>query len=103
MAVSSGGMYQTKLNTDDLQSADDYDGVAAYCKAKRATVDVMEQWAKRPPPNGTGMQGPGDAARSPGPLQALGLLARLAAGSAAPPPPPPHTQPPQGKEGGAGR
>eukprot|EP00667_Euglena_gracilis_P014816 EG_transcript_15365 len=43
VAVSSGGMYQTALDVDDLQNMK-YDGVKAYCKAKRGQVALIERW-----------------------------------------------------------
>ena len=50
IVVSSGGMYAEKLDLDSVQmAADDYDGVRAYARAKRAQVTLTEQWARRFP------------------------------------------------------
>ncbi|MFW5741055.1 MAG: SDR family NAD(P)-dependent oxidoreductase [Myxococcota bacterium] len=46
ITVTSGGMYTTALDVDDLQSArGDYDGVMAYARCKRAQVMLTELWA----------------------------------------------------------
>ncbi|MEZ4328250.1 MAG: SDR family NAD(P)-dependent oxidoreductase [Polyangiales bacterium] len=46
--VSSGGMYGEPLRVDRLEmSADRYDGVAAYARAKRAQVTLAELYAER--------------------------------------------------------
>ena len=48
IVVSSGGMYAEKLDLDTVQmSADGYDGVRAYARAKRAQVALNQQWAAR--------------------------------------------------------
>ena len=48
VVVSSGGMYAEKLDLASLHmSADSYDGVRAYARAKRAQVTMNEQWATR--------------------------------------------------------
>lgn len=61
VTVSSGGMYTEKLEPAAIQmTATDYDGVAAYAKAKRAQVALNEAWAARYP------QGPTFAAMHPG-------------------------------------
>lgn len=61
VTVSSGGMYTEKLEPAAVQmEATDYDGVAAYAKAKRAQVALNEAWAARYP------QGPTFAAMHPG-------------------------------------
>lgn len=44
--VSSGGMYLSGLNLDDLQSAKgNYDGSRAYAQAKRGLMVLTETWA----------------------------------------------------------
>lgn len=47
--VASGGMYTAQLSVDalDAPGAQDFDGVAAYARAKRAAVVLAEQWATR--------------------------------------------------------
>ena len=55
IVVSSGGMYAERLAADRVEfGPDDYDGVRAYARAKRAQVALNEQWADRlpdgPPP-----------------------------------------------------
>ena len=43
--MSSGGMYSQRLDVADLQPhADDYDGVKAYARAKRAQVELTRLW-----------------------------------------------------------
>ena len=50
IVVSSGGMYAEKLDLASVQmAADNYDGVRAYARAKRAQVTLTEQWARRFP------------------------------------------------------
>lgn len=49
--VSSGGMYSERLDVDALEmTADCYDGVKAYARAKRAQVVLAREWAKRVAP-----------------------------------------------------
>lgn len=61
IAVSSGGMYSQGLRLDGMQmSADEYDGVTAYARAKRAQVALNGEWARRYP------DGPTFAAMHPG-------------------------------------
>jgi NAD(P)-dependent dehydrogenase (short-subunit alcohol dehydrogenase family) len=44
--VSSGGMYLSGIDVDDLQNAEGaYDGSMAYARAKRGLVILTEQWA----------------------------------------------------------
>jgi dehydrogenase/reductase SDR family member 12 len=48
--VTSGGMYTTALDLDalvDPPTGDDFDGVKAYARAKRAQVVLTGQWAER--------------------------------------------------------
>lgn len=47
--MSSGGMYNVPLKTDELnvRDADKYDGVLAYAYQKRAQVVLNEWWRKR--------------------------------------------------------
>lgn len=48
IVVSSGGMYLERLDVDALQpTADTYDGVKAYSRAKRAQVALVEEWTRR--------------------------------------------------------
>jgi dehydrogenase/reductase SDR family member 12 len=48
IVVSSGGMYAEKLDLATVQmTAEDYDGVRAYARAKRAQVTLTQQWALR--------------------------------------------------------
>jgi NAD(P)-dependent dehydrogenase (short-subunit alcohol dehydrogenase family) len=61
ITVSSGGMYTQRLEPASVQmTEDDYDGVTAYAKAKRAQVVLNEAWAARHP------HGPTFAAMHPG-------------------------------------
>lgn len=46
--VSSGGMYTTPLDADDLESRHgEYDGVRVYAKTKRMQVVLANAWAER--------------------------------------------------------
>ena len=46
--VSSGGMYTTTLDVDDLESTNgEYDGVRAYARTKRMQVVLANGWAER--------------------------------------------------------
>ncbi len=47
--VSSGGMYTRKLRVRELERAapEDFDGVTAYARTKRALVVLTELWAER--------------------------------------------------------
>ena len=46
--VSSGGMYATRLDFEDVDWRErDYDGVAAYAQTKRMQVVLAELWAER--------------------------------------------------------
>ena len=48
IVVASGGMYAERLDHRTVQmAADEYDGVRAYARAKRAQVSLTEQWAQR--------------------------------------------------------
>lgn len=48
VTVSSGGMYTESLDVERVQmSAERYDGVVAYARAKRAQVVLNAQWARR--------------------------------------------------------
>lgn len=50
ITVSSGGMYAEALHPDRMQmTADSYDGVRAYARAKRAQVTLVQEWARRFP------------------------------------------------------
>ncbi|KAI9143841.1 hypothetical protein BKA69DRAFT_1059305 [Paraphysoderma sedebokerense] len=43
--VSSGGMYNSQLNVNDLQSEKSYNGDLAYSQTKRAQVEMTAKWA----------------------------------------------------------
>ncbi len=45
--VSSGGMYSSPLVVDDLESAQDYNGVRTYARTKRMQVVLADAWAHR--------------------------------------------------------
>ena len=48
IVVASGGMYLERLDVDALQPRpEDYDGVRAYSRAKRAQVALAEEWTRR--------------------------------------------------------
>lgn len=47
VTVSSGGMYTTPLEVDDLQNERSYRGSVAYARTKRAQVVLAEIWAER--------------------------------------------------------
>jgi len=48
ITVSSGGMYTERLDVDRLEMGpEDFDGVKAYARAKRAQVVLNGQWAVR--------------------------------------------------------
>ena len=50
IAVSSGGMYSQRLDSAVVEmTAEDYDGVTAYARAKRAQVALTSEWARRHP------------------------------------------------------
>jgi len=49
LTVTSGGMYSQSLRPDMQEGPQDYDGVRAYAKAKRAQVALTEEWARRYP------------------------------------------------------
>ncbi len=50
IVVASGGMYTQRLDPATVQmTAEDYDGVRAYARAKRAQVTLTQQWARRFP------------------------------------------------------
>lgn len=50
LTMASGGMYAERLDVDDLEMGpDDYDGVRAYARAKRAQVELTAEWARRGP------------------------------------------------------
>lgn len=53
VTVSSGGMYAEPFDLARLVSgSDDYDGVRAYARAKRAQVVLAHEWARRLGPSG---------------------------------------------------
>ncbi len=48
ISVVSGGMYAQPLPLDDLQyERGDYDGTRAYARAKRASMTLTREWARR--------------------------------------------------------
>jgi NAD(P)-dependent dehydrogenase (short-subunit alcohol dehydrogenase family) len=48
VTVTSGGMYTQRFDIDHLEMGpDDYDGVTAYARAKRAEVVLAQAWATR--------------------------------------------------------
>jgi dehydrogenase/reductase SDR family member 12 len=48
VTVSSGGMYTERFDLDRLEMrADEYDGVRAYARAKRAQVVLAHEWSRR--------------------------------------------------------
>lgn len=48
ITVSSGGMYSRRLHADDLQmEREEFDGVTAYARSKRAQVILSEMWSRR--------------------------------------------------------
>ncbi len=47
VTVSSGGMYTTGIDLDDLQSEKSYRGSLAYARTKRAQVILAAEWARR--------------------------------------------------------
>ena len=49
LTVSSGGMYSQSLHVDMQEGPEDFDGVRAYAKAKRAQVALTQEWARRHP------------------------------------------------------
>jgi dehydrogenase/reductase SDR family protein 12 len=53
VTVSSGGMYSQRFDLADLEMGpDEYDGVVAYARAKRAQVVLAGAWAQRYSPAG---------------------------------------------------
>ncbi len=53
VTVSSGGMYTQRFDLERLDMGpDDYDGVEAYARAKRAQVVLARAWARRFAPAG---------------------------------------------------
>lgn len=48
ITMSSGGMYASTLEVDNLQMGDDYRGAEQYARAKRAQVTLNEMWAVHP-------------------------------------------------------
>lgn len=48
IVVSSGGMYTQQLDPDTVEMTPaDFDGVVAYARAKRAQVELTQEWARR--------------------------------------------------------
>jgi dehydrogenase/reductase SDR family member 12 len=47
IAVTSGGMYSQKLDTEQLESPTSYRPSVAYARAKRAQVALTHEWAQR--------------------------------------------------------
>jgi NAD(P)-dependent dehydrogenase (short-subunit alcohol dehydrogenase family) len=53
ITVSSGGMYSQRLRADDLQMEhEEFDGVTAYARSKRAQAILSEMWSQRLAPEG---------------------------------------------------
>ncbi len=53
VTVTSGGMYSQRFDLDHLEmTADEYRGVTAYARAKRAQVVLADEWARRWGPDG---------------------------------------------------
>jgi dehydrogenase/reductase SDR family member 12 len=53
VTVSSGGMYTQRFDLENLVSRpDDYNGVRAYARAKRAQVVLSHEWSRRLGPSG---------------------------------------------------
>ena len=71
VTVASGGMYTQRLADLDL-GPDDFDGVTAYAKSKRAQVVLTQQWARR-----TAGRGVTFHAMHPGWVDTPGLAASL--------------------------
>lgn len=73
ITVSSGGMYSETLDSATLQmDVDNYEGVVAYARAKRAQVALNQAWAARFP------GGPTFAAMHPGWADTAGVQRSLA-------------------------
>lgn len=52
LTVSSGGMYSKRFDLAELEAGpDDFDGVAAYARAKRAQLVLNHEWARRSDPS----------------------------------------------------
>lgn len=50
LTMASGGMYTQGLDVDSVvMGPDEYDGVVAYARAKRAQVALNQEWAEREP------------------------------------------------------
>lgn len=47
ITVTSGGMYAQRLDTERVDSPDDYRPSLAYARAKRAQVTLTREWARR--------------------------------------------------------
>lgn len=57
IVVSSGGMYTQRLDLSTLDAdAEEFDGVQAYARAKRAQVTMTEEWARRAADSGVTFQ-----------------------------------------------
>ena len=79
VTVSSGGMYTQRFDLDDLElTPDDYRGVTAYARAKRAQVVLAHEWDRRWRPEGVASYAmhPGWV-RTPGLTASLPAIARL--------------------------
>ena len=79
VTVSSGGMYTQRFDLDDLElTPDDYRGVTAYARAKRAQVVLAHEWDRRWRPEGVASYAmhPGWV-RTPGLTASLPTIARL--------------------------
>ncbi|SHH27839.1 NAD(P)-dependent dehydrogenase, short-chain alcohol dehydrogenase family [Jatrophihabitans endophyticus] len=75
--VSSGGMYTSRLRTDDPEFHEGtYGGAAAYARTKRMQVVLAQLWAQRLPGVGVHAMHPGWAG-TPGITDSLPRFARL--------------------------
>ena len=73
VTMSSGGMYSQRFDLDVLEAGpDEYDGVVAYARAKRAQVVLADAWAARFAPAGVASY-----AMHPGWVDTPGLAAGL--------------------------
>jgi dehydrogenase/reductase SDR family member 12 len=79
VTVSSGGMYTQPFDLDDLEfSPEEYRGVTAYARAKRAQIVLADEWGRRWQHEGVASYAmhPGWV-RTPGLTTSLPTIARL--------------------------
>ena len=86
VTVTSGGMYTQRFDLDHLEmTAEDYRGVTAYARAKRAQVVLADEWARRWGPDGVANYAdPSGLGGHSGLSSGLPSLARLGTHVAAP-------------------